>query len=513
MDFPSDRDTNQPFTMDEHFAYPEFGPDTSVSHETGRAGLGQIFADWHLKDEWLPRFRSRQLGPDQHLLTSDHGSWMLLSGEDRASLSTISMPRQLFASLEERGLIQTAANAARLSQAWKTWCSNYYTGTSLHILGVTRRCNLQCRYCHATVVPQESDPAKYDMPIEVGRRVVDFAFESPSPQIHFEFQGGEATLNPELIRDLYHYARAKNLAYRRELTFSIVSNLVDIDPELVQFLISARIRVATTVELADENEVAERVDRNDAHHRDEVEANRHWLREQGMFVPSLMVMNRSNLHRARDYIDHAIANGQKSVFLSPVQKLGFAKKHWARLGIEAGEFLDAWRDGLEYIFTLWDAGIMIEERLFAIALQKVSREFDVRYMDFRNPNGTVLGNIAYDQHGNAFACDEGRAQPFFRIGNVFEQSYAEMVTSPRAREIVSWSLREEGACRTCAYKPYCGVHPIVSHAQTGNPVPRPMEDFHCRLTQGIFDFLFECAATRPQRIAQAQFVHEAISDG
>ena len=106
-----------------------------------------------------------------------------------------------------------------------------------------------------------------------------------------------------------------------------------------------------------------------------------------------------------------------------------------------------------------------------------------------------------------------RAQPFFRIGNVFEQDYAEMVTSPRARQIVSWSLREEGACRTCAYKPYCGVHPIVSHAQTGDPVPRPLEDFHCKLTQGIFDFLFRCVVERPERIAQAQFVHEAIADG
>jgi radical SAM protein with 4Fe4S-binding SPASM domain len=224
-------------------------------------------------------------------------------------------------------------------------------------------------------------------------------------------------------------------------------------------------------------------------------------------------MNRKNLHRGRAYIDHAVANGQNAVFLSPVQKLGFAKKNWDEIGITFDEFLDAWRDSLDHIFDLWDRGVVIEERLFAIALQKLFRDHDVRYMDFRNPNGTVLGNIAYDQHGNAFACDEGRAQPFFRIGNVFEQDYAAMVTSARAREIVSWSLRELPPCQICAYKPYCGVHPIVSHAETGNPVPQPLTDFHCQLTQGIFDFLFELAAERPERIAQAQFVHEALGNG
>lgn len=500
-------------STDELPAWPEAeAPLPAELADRDRAGLGRIFADWRLKDEWLPRYRLRSRD-GRHLLTSDHGSWMFVTDEELAQLRSITMSPDLFAALEEKGLILTAGNAARQMTEWKTWCSNYYTGTSLHILGVSRRCNLKCLYCHAAVVPESADPARYDMPLEVGRRIVDFAFQSPSSHIHIEFQGGEATLNPDLIRHVYHYARAKNLGHKRELTFSIVSNLVDADQSLLDFLIEARIRVATTVELACEEEEAVRIDADGRHHRQRVEDTRQRLRERGLVAPALMVMGRHNLHRAKAYIDDAVAHGQQSVFLSPVQKLGFAKRNWAKIGIEAEEFLAAWREGLDHIFALWDRGIIIEERLFSIALQKLFRDHDVRYMDFRNPNGTVLGNIAYDQHGNAFACDEGRAQPFFKIGNVFEQDYDEMVTSERSRQIVSWSLREEGACQQCAYKPYCGVHPIVSHAETGDPVPQPLTDFHCKLTQGIFDHLFTLLAERPERISQAQFVHEAIGNG
>jgi radical SAM protein with 4Fe4S-binding SPASM domain len=495
------------------FTLPDAAPPAPGSAaERDRAGLGRIFAPWRLKDEWLPRYRLRSRG-GRHLLTSDHGDWMFVTDAELAELRSITLSPGLFDRLEAKGMILTEANAAEQLARWRTWCTHHYTGTSLHILGVTRRCNLKCHYCHAAVVPESADPARFDMPVEVGRRIVDFAFQSPSTHIHFEFQGGEATMNPALIRDVYHYARAKNLGHKRELTFSIVTNLVELDPDLADFLISARIRVATTIELAGPGEAPARVDAEGAEHRSAVEANRAALREKGLIAPALMVMTRKNLHRGRAYIDHAVANGQKAIFLSPVQKLGFAKKNWDEIGIDADQFLAAWQDSLEHMFALWDRGVLIEERLFAIALQKLFRDHDVRYMDFRNPNGTVLGNIAYDQHGNAFACDEGRAQPFFKIGNVFDQDFADIVTGARAREIVSWSLRELPPCQICAYKPYCGVHPIVSHAETGNPVPQPLTDFHCKLTQGIFDYLFDLAAERPERIAQAQFVHEAIGNG
>lgn len=473
----------------------------------GRLGIGEIFSGRQLRDVWRPNYRARRVA-GQVLLTSDHGSWTLVDDDEFALLRSITLPDHLHRRLEALGLIITRNNANDVQLRYERWTSAYFTGTSLHILGITRRCNLHCLYCHASVVADSSDVASFDMSPQVGRGIVDFAFESPSPDLHFEFQGGEATLNMPTVRAVHAYALAKNIGHQRRLTFSIVSNLVEVSDVDVDFLVGAGIRVTTTIELGGPDEPALRVTRAGDDRRDVVQATRQRFRDAGLLVPGLMVVTSSNVHRMHAYIDEAVASEQTSVFLSPVQKLGFAKGNWARLGLEPEEYLEAWRDAQEYMFFLWDEGVLILERQLSLALQKLFGDRDVRYVDFRNPNGMVLGNLAYDQHGHIYACDEARGHRSFSIGRVGDTDYASAVASARATELVSLSLRDDPECASCGLKPLCHVSPIVSKVATGDPYPKPLTDAYCRMTMGIFDYVVSLIAQRPERVRQAMYILE-----
>jgi len=69
--------------------------------------------------------------------------------------------------------------------------------TSLHMIVVTARCNFSCRYCHASSV-QENE-SNLDLGWDNAKCIVDKIFESPSPIIKIEFQGGEPLLSWPVI--------------------------------------------------------------------------------------------------------------------------------------------------------------------------------------------------------------------------------------------------------------------------------------------------------------------------
>jgi hypothetical protein len=44
-------------------------------------------------------------------------------------------------------------------------------------------------------------------------------------------------------------------------------------------------------------------------------------------------------------------------------------------------------------------GSFVLERLFGLALEKITSDSDVTFTDFRNPGGAVFGQLAYDIDG------------------------------------------------------------------------------------------------------------------
>ena len=81
------------------------------------------------------------------------------------------------------------------------------------------------------VQAERRSPA-FDMTEETADKALGLIFQSPSPAIKIEFQGGEPLLNFELIRFVVERAEAINEVEKRSLQFVITTNLAVITDEI-----------------------------------------------------------------------------------------------------------------------------------------------------------------------------------------------------------------------------------------------------------------------------------------
>ena len=64
------------------------------------------------------------------------------------------------------------------------------------------------------------DRVDTDMSIETATKVVEHAMQSTSPYVNFEFQGGEPTINFDVIKHIVTYSRELNKTMGKELDHS-----------------------------------------------------------------------------------------------------------------------------------------------------------------------------------------------------------------------------------------------------------------------------------------------------
>ena len=91
--------------------------------------------------------------------------------------------------------------------------------TSLHIFVLTLRCNQNCTYCQAS--SQEEMSKHCSMSLEDMTASVQMMFHSPSPHLTMEFQGGEPSLEPGLIKYGIERAEEINIKYKELLKDSV----------------------------------------------------------------------------------------------------------------------------------------------------------------------------------------------------------------------------------------------------------------------------------------------------
>ena len=79
----------------------------------------------------------------------------------------------------------------------------------------------------------------------------------------------------------------------------------------------------------------------------------------------------------------------------------------------------------------------------------------------------------------------------FRLGNVKEQQYTDLVSTPACRAICLSSITEAiPSCCDCVYQPYCGVCPVINLALYQDLMPKTPNHYRCSIYGGMLDTLF-----------------------
>ena len=135
-------------------------------------------------------------------------------------------------SLEEAGKLFTEDKFEKLAYNYKN-NSNVIKAMCLHI---AHTCNLNCSYCFASQGKYQGERAM--MSYEVGKRAFDFLIENSGTRRNLEvdFFGGEPLMNWDVVKQLVAYARSVEKEHNKNFRFTLTTNGMLIDDEVIDFL-------------------------------------------------------------------------------------------------------------------------------------------------------------------------------------------------------------------------------------------------------------------------------------
>lgn len=111
--------------------------------------------------------------------------------------------------------------------------SNVVKALCLH---VAHTCNLNCSYCFASQGKYKGERAL--MSFEVGKQAFDFLIANSGTRKNLEvdFFGGEPLMNWDVVKQLVAYARSVEKQHNKNFRFTLTTNGVLLDDEIIDFL-------------------------------------------------------------------------------------------------------------------------------------------------------------------------------------------------------------------------------------------------------------------------------------
>lgn len=459
-------------------------------------------------------FRFRQVGK-KVLITNYEGFYALLSQEEfeRYATGTVEPGTPLHGRLSENNFLRATYNQQKASERLWQRRQALTQGPNLHLLVVTLRCNESCVYCHASRA--NMDQVETDMSRETAERSIDLILQSPNPNLTIEFQGGEPLVAFDVVKHAINYANEKNKTAGKQLEFTMVTNMSLMDEEKLAWLLANRVQMCTSIDGPEHLHDSQRKLPGGNAHQHAAK----WIRrinqawsDMGLDptlyrVEALLTTTRDALPLWKEIVDTYVDLGCRALFLRPVDPFGWVEKTARRVEYPREDFMEFYRNAVDYMIELNLKGVQVLERYAAIFLSKFFGR-DPNFLDLRSPAGAGIGCLAFNYDGKVFTCDEGRmlhemGDSSFLLGQAGTTPYKELVGHPTVRSMVLASnLDGQPDCVNCTYNPYCGTQSTHNHKSFGSVFGRMRESTVCAVHKGIQDYLFERLSSEDPKIIE-----------
>ena len=437
-------------------------------------------------------YRIKKITQTSNLITNDIGRFIYINTQEldylkKKQISKLSKITKF--KLEKNNFIIEKNNSEKNNQynnILKKKCSFLNSGPSLHIIITTLRCDQKCIYCHAS--SKNCSEKKYDMTFEIADKVIEKILESNTNNLNIEFQGGEPTLNFDIIK--YFVKQINKQKKQKNVLFSIVSNFTIMTEDIMDFILENKFGICTSLDGPKELH---------NYNRKEYEKTIFWIEkinneikknDLDLKISASLTITKESLKFPKEIIDEYIKNNFLYIHLRPLKKLGFAKnKDEIYYSIE--EFIEFWKKTMDYILEINKNKKLIERETYYM-LKKIFDSYEPNYLELRSPCGAISGQLLYNYDGNIYSCDEGRMlnDDTFLVGNV-NKKINKIITCDKSLAIISSSINDSEFCNMCAYKPYCGLCPVINYAEFGTILGRISESDWCKLHKAQFDYIFD----------------------
>jgi His-Xaa-Ser system radical SAM maturase HxsB len=373
--------------------------------------------------------------------------------------------------------------------------------TALHIFVLTLRCNQNCIYCQASS-RKEKECGK-DMKQSDLQKAVELMFKSPSPHLTIEFQGGEPTLMPHLIRSAVEYAEKINLTEKRQITYVLCTNCINLTDELLTFCKQYNILISTSL---DGQAALHNHNRGKQNSYEQVIAGIEKARRAlgTDKVSALMTTSIEALNYSKEIINTYIKYGFHSIFLRGLNPYGLAVENtnWKKYN---EHFIEFYKQALEYIIELNKQGEFFVEEFTTFILRKILTPFSIGFVDLQSPAGIINSVIVYNYDGYVYASDESRmlseVQDYtFRLGHISD-NYEDLFYGKKAQEISKiWATECIAGCSDCAYHSYCGADPVRNYSTQGDMYGHRPTSMFCKKHKAIIDYIFTLLMERKDAV-------------
>ena len=457
-----------------------------------------------MNDYQILPFRFARFNDSEYLLTNDVGEYIFLRNEDfekfiNKELDVKSMVFQDIASKQIATTDNVKDVVNMLATKFRTKKSILREFTTLHMVVPTLRCNSSCIYCQ--VKRHESSNYSADMTKKTAKNIVKCIFESPSPCIKIEFQGGAPSTDFEMVKYIIEEAEWQNQFKKRDLGFVICTNLTLLDEKMVKYLKKHNCLISTSLDgpkdLHDKNRPLQN---RELDHHQIFERNLKMIRtiwDDNESVSALMTTSRYSLGRFKEIVDEYVRLGFSSLFFRALNPYGFAKEHKDKIAYPVEDFVQNFKEGLDYIIELNKKGTFFVEGYSALLLKRILTPFATGFVDLQSPAGVGIAGAIYDYDGSVYVADEGRMMArfknyYFRLGNVNENTHQEMFNGEKLHSILYNACTEcLPECADCVFQPYCGADPVRNLSEQGDIVGHRPTNEMCKKNKAIIHYLFE----------------------
>ncbi len=449
-------------------------------------------------------FRFRRLLGGKVLLTNDSGAGVVLKEADFSRFVSGRLgrgPAEL--ELGAKGFIRNRMDMAGVAAALAERFFSGWKGPHVHIVSLNARCNLNCVYCGAGA----GSAVRKRMTRAVAEKTLDLIFSVPAPALMLEFQGGEPLLDFKTLKFMVTQARKRAAELKRNISFSVVTNLSLMDSAKMEFILSNDITVCASLDGPAALHNANRPSRGASAHRMTVK----WLKvliKKGALRPgfetpnAICTVTRASLGLAREIVDEYARLGIMRVQLGPLDPLGRALAAWPALGYSPEEFLKFYRSALSRILELNGRGVSVYEKGILIFIKQIFGQTRPRYQ-----NLDLVYRLAYNWDGGIYGSDEARmlsnsGDVFFRLGSVSGGSFAGLLQNPMAKFLMRSCFNSlcQPACARCAYSAYCRTSPVYNYLAQKNPWGNMVVNERCAVYKGVLDLLFELSLNKKNMV-------------
>lgn len=451
-------------------------------------------------------FRFRRLNSQGGVAISETGDFLPVSNNELDLLigdpSVLSL--SLLGKAKARFIVGNQKSVALRRLLVSRVCARRETvlnGPSLHMIVPTLLCGHSCRYCQVSRAVGNSG---YSMSRRHLARVCDLIFESPSPTLTVEFQGGDPLIRFDLVKEAIERISERNQTEGRRVRFVVASTLHQLTPEMCSFFQRYQVFLSTSIDgpayLHSKNRP---IQTRDSYERTiaGVQLARQEIGRNS--VAALMTTTRESLQFSEAIVDEYVKLELPEIFIRPINCHGFARRQKVDNDYSLQDFAIFYRKAFERVVELNRQGVVIREVTAALAFNKMLSPFDAGYVDLQTPTGAGLAGLMYHYDGFVYPSDEARmiaetGDASLRLGSV-ELSLSELLNSPVQRRLIRWSLgRESGSCSECAYHTYCGPDPVDAYRQWGSCSVAAVRTDHCQRQRLLFDYLFQRWITADQ---------------